>query len=103
MTTDIQVLQATIEVLTEDRDQARRDADELLRRYDAAEQRERTAQETIARMREEQRTRTLEWTQLGQTLLDAARALGSSDPALCAALDAIAAEERRAQPSIRTR
>lgn len=89
-------LHATIDFLIEDRDQHRADAEEWLRRYEASQARERITQEELQRMREEYGALTLQWTELGQALLNAARAWRETGDgaALLEALLPIDEEER---------
>lgn len=93
-------LHATIAFLTEDRDQHRVAAETWMRRYEAAEAREREARDALQRMREERGDLVLRWTELGQALLTAARAWRETGDgaALLEALLPIDEEERANAP-----
>jgi hypothetical protein len=86
---------ATIEFLTEDRDQHRAAAEGWMTRCEASDARERAAQEELQRMREAHGALVLQWTEMGQALLNAARTWRETGDgaALLLALGAIDREE----------
>jgi hypothetical protein len=98
MTTDD--LHAAIEWLTTDRDQHRAAAEGWMVRCEASDAREQAAQEEMARMREAHGALVLQWTEMGQALLNAARVWRETGDgaALLAALEPIDREEARAVP-----